>query len=255
MMDLTSLETNNFLSAIDEHDLSVVVFYTKQAPIWPLTRTILKTTKANFTKRHPDYKIQWANVDLDKSPRLSTFSHLNMIDIMFFYPDLSLFPIRSRGNLSVSSLINETEYMWQYSEPGMTHWDDMSQLVGDFVLASFKGKGNPQTSVDAVEVHYRRTKAYVDLIEAAAKDQSVLASRTNKVKRKMLQFQSRLDDPDDFLEAKEELFMLESFLKHAFNKNQFLDKKKKKIAQSREKNRQPLLAEEPAPPADTGELM
>ena len=71
----------------------------------------------------------------------------------------------------------------------------------------------------------------------------------------MLQFQSRLDDPDDFLEAKEELFMLESFLKHAFNKNQFLDKKKKKIAQSREKNRQPLLAEEPAPPADTGELM
>ena len=85
-----------------------------------------------------------------------------------------------------------------------------SQLVGDFVLASFKGKGNPQTSVDAVEVHYRRTKAYVirskrnwkctlqkkkmtsvarnryvDLIEAAAKDQSVLASRTNKVKRKV----------------------------------------------------------------------
>ena len=43
MMDLTSLRTNNFLSAIDEHDLSVVVFYTNQAPIWPLARTILKT--------------------------------------------------------------------------------------------------------------------------------------------------------------------------------------------------------------------
>merc|ERR1719181_1938416 len=144
MMDLVSLETNNFLPSIDEHDLSVVIFYTKLAPVSPLARTILKTTKANFTKRHPEYKIQWAEVDLDKPPRLSTFSHLNLIDIMFFYPDLALFPIRSQGNLSVSSLINETEFMWQYTEPGLSHWDDMSQLVGDFVLASFKGTGDPQ---------------------------------------------------------------------------------------------------------------
>ena len=71
----------------------------------------------------------------------------------------------------------------------------------------------------------------------------------------MLQFQTRLDDPDVFLSMKEELSILELFLRHAFKKNHFMDKKKKKIAQSREKNKQPLVAEEPAPPAEGGELM
>merc|ERR1719198_29748 len=124
MMDLTSLTSNSFLSSIDEHDLSVVAFHTPSSPEWPLVRAVLKTAKANFTALHPDYKIQWASVDLDKNPRLSTFSHLNLIDVMFLYPDLALFPIRTRGNLSVSGLLNVTEYMWQYSAPGLEHWSD-----------------------------------------------------------------------------------------------------------------------------------
>ena len=71
----------------------------------------------------------------------------------------------------------------------------------------------------------------------------------------MLQFQTRTDNPDNFLNAKEELFMLELFLEHAFKKDQFLSRKKKRIAQSREKNKKPLVKEDPAPPAETGELM
>ena len=42
-----------------------------------------------------------------------------------------------------------------------------SQLVSEFVLASFKGKGDPKKPVDALEVQYRRTKAYVNAVNTA----------------------------------------------------------------------------------------
>lgn len=255
MMDLTSVNTNGFLSSIDEHDLSIVAFHTKAAPVWPLVRAVLKTAKANFTARHPDYKIQWAEVDLDENPRLSTFTHLNVIDVMFFYPDMANFPIRSRGNISVSGMLNETEYMWQYSVPGMKHWDDMTQVLSDFVLASLQGAGDPQTAVDALEVYHRRTKLYVDAIEAVAKDTGYLASKTNKLKHKMRQWQSRYHDPDEFLRAKEEAFVMDEFLQYAFHKDEFAEKKEKKTQKSREENRKPLVPNKPAPPVAEGELM
>ena len=38
-----------------------------------------------------------------------------------------------------------------------------TQLVSDFVLASFKGKGDSQKAVDALALQYRRTEAYVTM--------------------------------------------------------------------------------------------
>ena len=46
MMELKSLVTNKFLSSIDSHDLSVGVFHTKIAPVWPLVRAVLKTVNS-----------------------------------------------------------------------------------------------------------------------------------------------------------------------------------------------------------------
>ena len=69
------------------------------------------------------------------------------------------------------------------------------------------------------------------------------------------QWQSRSGDPEDFLELKEELFMFEVFLEHVFKKNEFSNKREKKTALSRQKNREPLVEEEPASPVIEEELM
>ena len=49
--------------------------------------------------------------------------------------------------------------------------------------------------------------------------------------------------------------MFEVFLEHLFKKDEFSDKKKMKTAISREKNREPLVEEKPAPPVVHEELM
>ena len=38
-----------------------------------------------------------------------------------------------------------------------------SQLISEFVLAGFKGQGDPQKPVEALALQYRRTEAYVTM--------------------------------------------------------------------------------------------
>merc|ERR1712216_356366 len=137
----------------------------------------------------------------------------------------------------------------------MDHWADIPQLASQFVLASFKGQGDPQKPAEALEIQYRRTKAYVELIQKLADDESYLASTANLLKQEMLNWRTGVDDPDDFLDLKEELFMLEDFLQHVFKKGEFARKKQARISRSREKNKQPLVEEKPVKPAVEEELM
>ena len=71
----------------------------------------------------------------------------------------------------------------------------------------------------------------------------------------MHQWQTRSGDPQDFLDLKEELFMFEVFLEHAFDKDEYSNKKKNRTARAREKNREPLVEEVPQPPVVEEELM
>lgn len=249
---LEPLDEATFLDSIDSHEISVVAFFTKHAPQWPLVRAILEVTAANFSASFPTRDVSWVSVHLDDNPRLSTYSHFNMIDVMFMFPKYALFPIRVQHNLSVTSMLAETEEMWQYTSSGLSNWDDIEAIKNDWTDAYLKGKGSQTAVSSRVDVYERRMKAYTGLLKRLGEDQAVLALESNQAKSTLLKWESRNDDPQVFLEGKEKLFMLEQFLQYAFDPGQI---RARKLAEERKKSSKSKKAQarKPAPSATSHE--
>lgn len=246
---LISLDEESFLESINSHELSIVVFYTKHAPQWPLVNAIVEVTAANYSATRPDRDINWVSVPLDENPRLSTYSHFNMIDVMFMFPKYALFPIRLQQNLSVTALLEETDNMWPYSTVGLTNWDNIDDIKNQWTDSHLKEEGSKDVARDCVDVFGRRMAAYTDMLKLLLEDESKLAFEANSAKNTMLRWDSKSEDVNIFLGAKEKVFMLEQFLQYAFDKEQVKARRRKQAGGpgSRKKTERAKTKTPPAP--------
>ena len=108
------LSVENFQEQITSHELSVVAFYTKHSRF----ASLLKAIFANVTEAYKSNdKILVGLVDIDENVELTTYTDHNMIDIMIFYPEFVLNPLRFARNFTAAAIIDEVDYCWQVFVP------------------------------------------------------------------------------------------------------------------------------------------
>ena len=62
---------------------------------------VLSNVSLAFSERQDVPDIAFCAVDLDDTPELSTYSHFNTIDVMYFYKHLILNGVRFPGSFSI----------------------------------------------------------------------------------------------------------------------------------------------------------
>ena len=58
---------------------------------------VLSNVSLGFQRRSDVPSVAFCSVDLDKTPELSTYTHFNSIDVMYFYPHLIMNGVRYPG--------------------------------------------------------------------------------------------------------------------------------------------------------------
>ena len=104
------LNVGNFQEQITTHELSVVAFYTKHSRFTSLLSAIF----ANLTEAYKNNdKLLVGLVNIDENVELTTYTDHNMIDIMIFYPEFLLNPLRYSRNFTTAAIKDEVDYCWQ----------------------------------------------------------------------------------------------------------------------------------------------
>ena len=106
------LDVQNFQEEITKHEMAVVGFYTKRSRYAPLVFSMF----ANLTEAYKsNNQLLIGTVNLDDNPELSIYTDHNMIDVMIFYPEFILNPLRYARNFTFADITDEIDYCWQVS--------------------------------------------------------------------------------------------------------------------------------------------
>jgi len=223
-----TLNIHDFREKISSHEMAVVGFYTKHAKYYPLLQSIF----ANLTEVYKtNDQLLVAVVDVDENTELTTYTDFNMVDVMIFYPEFILNPLRFSQNLTVSTLREEIDYCWQYSNKELASWPSIPDMVQSFMRASFHGKGNATQIAESAATYLEKIRTYNEIFQNATKDPSVVAVESNKLRLELLNMR-RIDlnrAPQDFLDKKRLVHFYDHLLKGLFGK-----KKMPKIRQTRQ---------------------
>ena len=76
---------------------------------------VLSNVSLEVQSRKDISQVAFCAVDLDKSPELSTYTHFNSIDVMYFYPHLIMNGVRYAGNLTAEGVMKYTYFMFQHT--------------------------------------------------------------------------------------------------------------------------------------------
>jgi len=221
------LNVENFEEQITSHELSVVAFYTKHSRF----TSLLKAMFANLTEAYKSNdKLLVGLVDIDENVELTTYTDHNMIDIMIFYPEFVLNPLRYSRNFTAAAIKDEVDYCWQYSNSELALWRETPKLVSRFMDAAFKGKGNAGDIADQARQHLEKLKTYYEIVNNATADSTTIAVRANELRLELFNMRriQLNNEPQGFLDKKRLLFFYDSMLKLLFTEQKEMPKMKQK---------------------------
>lgn len=229
--NLIQVDLNNFERTVQGHELSVMVFFTKFAPYHRYAQRVLSSVAEKFEQQNKNNgnPVAFCLVDLDETPELSTYSHFNSIDVMYFYKHLILNGVRFPGTLVEDELLNYTHYMHRRTTVELQKYihspvkdKDVERVVKFFANPSADSDMS-QFDAEAILDRVRIQAAVLDALVAIEKDSGHLAKSSNTHAQTVLRFNgldARAGNTDAFLESRRQNEVFSTFLGHLYERSE-----------------------------------